>query len=129
MFWKQCQTWAQDHEAGAFTHGHAQPLPLTLPAVLGFYSLSPFCFGECAVVNPSGECAAATTMSTGTLLYRAASDGDPRGTGDRFASAVLIVAGVAALVASIITFVSVSIFPCPAAPTDVVAEPSGYKRA
>jgi len=49
-------------------------------------------------------------MSTGILLRRAASDTDPRGTGDRFAKAVIIVAGVAALVASLITFVSVPLF-------------------
>ncbi|OAG00936.1 DUF300-domain-containing protein [Paraphaeosphaeria sporulosa] len=46
-------------------------------------------------------------MSTGNLLRRAASEGDPRGTGDRFAKAVIIVAGVAALVASVITFIAV----------------------
>lgn len=68
-------------------------------------------------------------MSTGTLLQRAASDTDPRGTGDRFAKAVIIVAGVAALVASVITFVLVSLSMRVGAFTDVVAELSGYKRA
>ncbi|KAF1952361.1 DUF300-domain-containing protein [Byssothecium circinans] len=47
-------------------------------------------------------------MATGTLLKtRAASETSPGGTGDRFASAVIIVAGVAALVASLLTFVAV----------------------
>jgi len=51
-------------------------------------------------------------MSTGDLLWqRDTSDTGPGGTGDRFARAIIIVAGVAALTASLITFVSVVLFP------------------
>lgn len=50
-------------------------------------------------------------MALGNLYARmASSDTSPGGTGDRFASAVIIVAGVAALVASLITFLCVSTF-------------------
>ena len=68
-------------------------------------------------------------MAQGTLdtKYHAA-DFSSGGTGARFARAVIIVAGVCALVASLVTFVYVSKLPSRMAPTDVGAALSGYKR-
>ena len=53
-----------------------------------------------------------SAMSTDSLVRQwDSSDTGPGGTGDRFARAVIIVAGVAALVASLITFVLVVSLP------------------
>jgi len=69
-------------------------------------------------------------MATATTLHAnyQAADFSSGGTGARFARAIIIVAGVCALVASLVTFVYVFKPPSRMSFTDVVTALSGYKR-
>lgn len=71
-------------------------------------SLAPPSRQEPASSFPQEQLLKRPAMSTGThFAPRGSPDAPPHGTGDRFARAIIIVAGVAALSASLITFLCV----------------------